>query len=684
MSIEAWVTGPAGASDYRAHLDRSPESPYRRFAVSRTRGADPGVGSLEYNLDNEIIRQQPNLLADDNLVWMRYRGRTMVWVIEERQIVLAENEGESDWVKVSGRGVKVLLGDRIVWPSRFDETHLNPANWSAGDWKTKLDGAAAGGQKVVPVTTTVGAIVGDPVELVSSTGTEVGIIASINAGVSVTLVDNLSGSFATGDRIYGAARQWRRFVNRAAGEMLWDLINESNPRFTYQIARGTIETDGDDGWTQDLRFDNLLDVVTEVVETYGDIDMDGLTFSYLSDPGENLRNTVIFEEGADVLKVERASSVREKVSWVLAEGLGEGVTAKLRFSVGGSGTRRREAYTEAKDVNTTEQLMTRARTVRLENAGVDSIAIDVTEDRFRVFDDYDLYDTVRVIAPSRSINETLAIVAIYLAETDDEQVKVSIDVNDPRLERDVKLFEKGESTKRSLGVRNRQPQGQLVPYSFSGQGILDSGSPLYVFVKIPDRVYLVIEASVTLAFRQFLAPATAASSGGGATSGSGGGVTSGNGTAHDHSFATDGGAAGPGGASHIFALTASGIGFYTSVLAGGNWVTGPEQSGHNHSVPAHTHSTPAHTHALDYGTFEETYPASHSVTLRVYERTGSTWTLRGTFSGLTADLEDVDLTAVMTGPGDWRLTIQSAGGQPQGGRLGCDVFGAVLGPIQSS
>lgn len=53
--IECWITGPAGASDYRAHLDRSQASPFRRFAVSRMRGADPGVGSLEYHRDNALV-----------------------------------------------------------------------------------------------------------------------------------------------------------------------------------------------------------------------------------------------------------------------------------------------------------------------------------------------------------------------------------------------------------------------------------------------------------------------------------------------------------------------------------------------------------------------------------------------------------------------------------------------------
>ena len=58
-----------------------------------------------------------------------------------------------------------------------------------------------------------------------------------------------------------------------------------------------------------------------------------------------------------------------------------------------------------------------------------------------------------------------------------------------------------------------------MPYSFGGQGVLDSGSPLRVFVKIPDRVTLIIEALITVSFRQFFASAKDAASGGGSTGG---------------------------------------------------------------------------------------------------------------------------------------------------------------------
>lgn len=605
MSIEAWVTDPSGA--YIAHLDRSQASPFRQFAVSRMRGADPGTGSLEHHLDNDLTRDG-TLLADGNLVWMRYRNRTLVWVIEERKAVLDEQEHATDWVQVSGRGAKQLLADRLAFPTAFGSgANLDPALWPK-------DG------------------------------------------------------------------QWRRFTNRAAGEMLWDLISESSARPGFApITRGTIETTGADGWTQDLRFDNLLDLVRDVTNAYGDIDMDGLAFSYYNAPGVDRSATVIFEESADLLRVERLTSDRDTVTWAVAEGVGEGVTAKLAVSEDATATRRREAYVDAKDAGNVPLVQLRADATIAELRKADSIALEVTEERFAAVTDYDLWDTVRVIAPSRGIDESAVIVALYLVESDDERVRIGIDVNTPRQEALLRLEEGNRSVRRSVDIRNRMPQGQMVPVPIAAQGILDTGSPMYGYLKLTDRAYVVIEAIVTLSFRQFLAPATAASSGGSSTptSGASSASSSSNGSASfGLGFNATSGSSGAASAGTAHTHGAGTFGDANAVQTDG---------GHSHPIP-HTHNVTiaAHTHGLTYGTFEEAYPVSHSVTLRVYERVGGSWTLRGTFAGLTADLVDVDLTAVMTGPGDWRLTVQSEAAQPNGGRLGCDLYGLVWVAVQSA
>lgn len=680
MSIEAWATTPAGV--YIAHLDRSEASPFRGFAVSRTRGADPGTGSLEHHLDNALLLEFPELLADGNLVWMKYRDRTMAWVIEERRAVLDEQEHQTDWVQISGRGAKQLLADRTVWPTAFSETALDPALWGASDWKTTLDGSAASGQRIVPVASTTGAIVNDPVQLTGGADSQLGIIESIVDGVSVTLVDDLAFTFPIGSRIVSAARQWRRFVNRPAGEMLWDLIAESNARPGFaMITRGTIETTGDDGWTQDLRFDNLLDVAAAVVASFGDIDMAGLTFSYLSDPGVDRSATVIFEESADLLRVERTTSDRDTVTWVVAEGVGEGITAKLAVAADQTATRRREGYLDAKDAGNLPLVQLRADAAIEELKHEDSIAFEVTEDRYRAFDDYDVHDTVRVIAPSRGIDEAAVIVALYLAEDDTRGVRVLVDVNSPREEALLRLDERQRSTRRSLGVRNRQPQGTLVPFAISDTTYFDTATASITGFYIPDRMQLLIECRVALDFDEYPMPVSASASSGSLTSDSGGGATSGASSASSSS--------GNGFAWQNVSTTSHSHGGGASASLPETPVGNIDSSHthpipHTHSTPSHQHTVPGHTHSLTAASTKEAYPASHSVEIKVYELVGSTWTLRGTVSGLVGDVEDLDLTAYVTGPGRWRITLQSAGGQPQGGRLGAHLSGYVLGAIQSA
>jgi len=51
---------------------------------------------------------------------------------------------------------------------------------------------------------------------------------------------------------------------------------------------------------------------------------------------------------------------------------------------------------------------------------------------------------------------------------------------------------------------------------------------------------------------------------------------------------------------------------------------------------------------------------------------------------LTTDAPNIDLTAYITGPGRWRIVLQSAAAQPNGGRLGAHISGWVLGAIASA
>jgi len=85
-----------------------------------------------------------------------------------------------------------------------------------------LDGAANSGQKVIPVTSTLGSTVGDKLFLFEDGGGgefEIIEVASIDLNVSVTAVDNLIHSYASGDHI----------KNSLSFYHLWCINEEYNP-----------------------------------------------------------------------------------------------------------------------------------------------------------------------------------------------------------------------------------------------------------------------------------------------------------------------------------------------------------------------------------------------------------------------------------------------------------------------
>jgi acyl-CoA thioesterase-1 len=665
--IEAWVTTPSGSE--LAWLDRSAASPFRRFAFSWIRG-DTGSCSLEYNLRNALVGATPGLFARGNLIWMRYRGQIRPFVSRGRHTVLDEQEHATDWVAVTGRGARQLLKHRLVWPSNFDESHLDPSKWTSA-WSTKLDGSAASGQKVVPVVSTTGAVAGMPIELAGSSS-EYGVISTISAGVSVTLVDKLTNSYVAGDRAADATRQWRRFVNREPGEMIWDLISESNARIVaaggIAISRGAVETTGT-GWTQDFRFETILDVVTAVeastgaiVELVGD-GAGGIVYNFYAAPGIDRSASLVFEESADILTQEADETPRtddDPASWIVGQGVGEGVFAKLAISKNTDATFPVEAFLDASDASNLAMIQAETDAALAQQDPGQPLALKVAEKRYLAWVDYGPCDTVRAIAPSRSIDVTGVIVGLYAGEEDDERVRPSIDLNSPRTEYLLRLAKGQKATTRSLGVVNRQPQGQLVPFPIADSVYFDSATSSITGIYVPDRIYLAIECRLAIDFDQFPMPVSSAAS---------------SGVPHIH---------------NMFAYMSDIGGAYTKRLFVVKTALGVDKLANLEIETATTVQTDAasggsHTHTLTAGASKEGYPASHSVNLKVYLLSGGAWGQVGaTITGITDDAPDIDLSAYITGPGRWRIVLQSAAGQPNGGRLGAHLSGYLIGAIQSA
>ena len=242
-------------------------------------------------------------------------------------------------------------------------------------------------------------------------------------------------------------------------------------------------------------------------------------------------------------------------------------------------------------------------------------------------------------------------------------------------------------------VRVPVPESRLAT---GGSGVFDSDTPYEHFILVPDRLYVIVEAEVWLHFKQFTASAKSAvasgtltsDSGGGSTSGSSSASTSGSGGPHTHVWGTGG--AGTGFAVRVY-TDGGGTDFELSTNTTSQLMT-DESVGHDHGIahshttPAHQHTVPTHTHGLVYGIFAEAMPASIDVVMGVYhkEGPGEPWSLMGSVSGIDEEEMSVDLlTTFQMSPGIWKVTLQSAPGQPNGGRLGVDIAGAIIGAIQS-
>jgi hypothetical protein len=228
----------------------------------------------------------------------------------------------------------------------------------------------------------------------------------------------------------------------------------------------------------------------------------------------------------------------------------------------------------------------------------------------------------------------------------------------------------------------------LVPFGFNISGTFDENDFLSGLVFIPDVVIKVIQAKVVLSFREFFAPATTVSSGGGSTSGSGGSSspTSGSGdNIHSHVWAEYLDDTPSASTERDYGLGGTPSVHVTIKGPSSNLTTDVKSVTHTHTVTiaSHTHSTPAHSHDLAYGVFKETMPGSLDVVLRVRLWDGASFNQVGLETGIDDEVTELDLSDYITVPGIYRIDIDSASGQPNDGRLGVDAAGYVVGAIQA-
>jgi hypothetical protein len=424
--IEAWVTSLAG--EYICHLDRSEESPFRAFFFRRE-GRPVGGGSLEFRrfgaggAPNALLAAHPGLLSpldtatSPNLVWMSFRGKTTTWIVEETEDNLDDSEEPGLWTKVSGRGIKQILGDRQIWPDGY---------WTPGSsvWPTP---------------------------------------PTVNEDESTWMWPNWTIPVGPGTltALYGMAG------------LAMEMIVQSNDRYPTKILPWTLDdSDALSLWSRVYRFDNVLEAIADIEAQFGVFTVDPVQVGFYPDPtawqmclnyraeanwGHDRSATVILEEGTDLRSLDHAQSGRDAVSFVVAEGDAPEDTEVplLSHSTDDTVIRRREGYTKASGVTGATTLAGIALATRLANAPADSLEFEIAEgqhggEHFFAITDFDRGDLVRIISPRLGVDAVVQIMALTFTEGEDDLVTPTIEIGPPPPDQLVKVSDAGKATSSQL------------------------------------------------------------------------------------------------------------------------------------------------------------------------------------------------------------------------------------------
>jgi hypothetical protein len=428
--IETFVTDMS--LNFITYLDRSIDpfagQSFRHFTFRREIGG-PGMGSLEYRAvmedgrPNPVLAAHPNLFdpsdsdTSPNLVWMTYRGRTTVWIIETLHQTLDSRESAGLWFTVSGKGVQQLLADRLVWPTGF--TLATPAG-------------------------------GSPY-------------------------------FQT----YGSP----------AGQVITDCIQNSNdylmadgvtPLFRTPFSEGFFQVaEFSNYYSNSYRFNNLLtDVVRKFEEANeGWLVVEGspapfqsLTYNWFIPPDQlvgmpasgqlDLSGSVVFQEGADIVKLERVIDWSDALSALIGEGSG---AAQTVVTDDNPVARQRQGYFRDSSAADAATLQAEAYGTLATLGGSNAVGFEFRETVYRAFIDFDMGDTVGAVSTSLGSNDAARIVAMTFAEDDvNELVRVAVDLAAPLADPQAQHKEATLGNASSIEIMHKQAVGDQVWSSVVG------------------------------------------------------------------------------------------------------------------------------------------------------------------------------------------------------------------------
>lgn len=427
--------------------------------------------------------------------------------------------------------------------------------------------------------------------------------------------------------------QWQTYVATTGGAIMGAEINRSAGRFTLVLTH-TVDT-STILQTVKLRFDNLLKLHEYLVSNGMDAQMVGLDYQASdhlgTDKSATVRVQLSHEDSLLGLSFERDS--RPVKNWVVAQGTGEGINAKLAVAkdvASIAAFRRREGFLDDSQDDVQSQIGLRASSAvaQLKDAN-QRITVKFTDSpACQIYRDVGLGDKITLAAVPLSWSAPYRVVGIQVADTEAEIETVNLDLNDMRTENLLRLASGAQLTADTLNVINRMPQGAPFNDSHDYTDNCNATFPFHFVVFIPSNVLKLNYGKLSFFLQAFRTYNTFSGS-----------ITGGQSVTHTHASAAH---------AHTLPIDA---GPFTNAAgqnaAGGNLATGfgPTTAPVNSTTPGATgNASVDHTHTLSIssvlGIFEGTTATGVLVTINGTDRTAAL----GGGTGFTADQLELEVS----------------------------------------
>lgn len=404
--------------------------------------------------------------------------------------------------------------------------------------------------------------------------------------------------------------------------------------------------------TAKLRFDNLRKLHDFLVSNGMDGQMAGLDYQAQDHRGtdNSAKVTIQFSSQDSMRAVQLERDARPVKNYVVAQGTGEGINAKLASSSDSGGItalRRREGFLQAAQVDDQSQLNLQATSAvaQLKDADQRITTRFIDSPATQLYRDLSLGDTITLKAWPVNWTAPYRVIGISVADTEQEIEEVALDLNDMKQEYLAKLATNAQLSADQLNVIATQPQGATFNDSVSEEESCDLTHPFRFRFFVPSNLLELNYAKLSfqlLAFRRDFNAIVGSS------------TTSAAGTAHHHTLPSHVHR------SHIFQSNtpagnaarnyqiANGIGLGVSVdvdsASGVDLFTdGPANVITSNDEASHTHTLTPNLSITD-GVFESTTATNVTVKINGVDRT----VVLGGDTGFNVDQAELEVAGYLT------------------------------------